>query len=95
MKHITFLTVALVIIASSVFAADFNPTTMKLSASEVISYDFQSTLKIPVTVTGTPASLYFLVYTKDKGEQIVDVRNGFLGWHYLPVIPVQFSTGQQ
>ncbi len=25
----------------------------------------------------------FFVYTKDKADQIVDIQNGFLGWHYV------------
>jgi hypothetical protein len=72
----------LTLIASSAFAAPFAPATLKLSASPNIQYDFDgSMLNIPVTVTGTPASVSFLVFTKDKGPAIGKVVNGYLGWH--------------
>lgn len=69
---------------SIVFAVDFNPNLLKLSASPTIHYDFDgSDLSIPITVSGTPAGLYLLVFTKDRGSSIGTVQNGHLGWHYV------------
>ena len=80
------ISVTIVILActSLVFAAPFAPPVLKLSAPETIFYDFDGAeLEMPLTVTGTPAALFLLVFTKDKGEQIGEVQNGFLGWHYV------------
>ena len=43
---------------------------------------------------GTPASVIFLVYTKDAGSKIGKVTNGYLGWHYVNSIDtcVYFSS---
>jgi len=73
----------LVLFASSVFAA-FVPPQLRFSAPEKIQYEFDGTpLKFDVTVTGTPAQSVFLVYTKDKAADIVNIQNGYLGWHLV------------
>ena len=54
-----------------------------------------------MTVTGTPASGIFLVFTKDQASTISKIRNGYLGWHYVNQIdtcmyassPTQFVVG--
>ena len=70
--------------ASVPLSANFNPTLLKLSASDNIQYAFDgTTLSIPVTVTGTNAGLVFSVFTKGKADEIGVVRNGYLGWHYV------------
>jgi len=62
----------------------FSPTRLELSAPEFISYAFDgSEIKIPVTVSGTPASVVFLVFTQGQGSSINNIRNGHLGWHYV------------
>jgi len=62
----------------------FSPTLLELSAPEIIPYEFDgSEIEIPVTVSGTPASVVFLVFTQGKGSAINNVRNGYLGWHYV------------
>jgi len=80
-----FITFFLVLLVPSLTAAvDFVPTQLKLTAPETINYNFGgSALNIPVTVTGTSARVWFFVYTKDKAEDIVEVRNGYLGWHWV------------
>ena len=84
MKTILLLTLILVISSTVSFAAVFSPTVLKIDAPGVIHYDFDgSTLKVPVTLKGNPAGIFFLVYTKDKADQIIDVHNGYLGWHYV------------
>ena len=78
------LTVVLMLVSYSAFAADWVPNQLKLSADPVIQYAFDGTaLKIPVTVSGTYAGTTFLVYTKGKASEIPDIQNGFLGWHQV------------
>ncbi|MHB9028096.1 MAG: T9SS type A sorting domain-containing protein [Candidatus Latescibacterota bacterium] len=84
MKKCLILGVILLFAASSVFAANFAPTQLKLTAPASVQYNFDGkTLSIPVTVTGTPASVTFTVFTKDQAAKIVKVKNGYLGWHYV------------
>ncbi len=69
-------------LASSAFAAPFQPTLLKLEAAPNVQYSFDgSLLEIPVTVTGSPAGLIFSVYTKDMAESIPYTVNGYLDWH--------------
>ncbi|MCE5251508.1 T9SS type A sorting domain-containing protein [bacterium] len=99
-----FLTIALMlIIPTMVLAIDFSPTVLRLSAPETVQYDFDGkNIEIPITVSGVPARTQFLVYTKDKGESVGAVRNGYLGWHYVHNIdtcvylsePYDFDTGK-
>ncbi len=84
MRKLSFIALALLIPASLVMAAAFTPTPMKLSAPAALSYDFDGkTLTVPVTLSGNQASAVFCVFTKDKASVIKDIRNGFLGWHYV------------
>ena len=84
MKKFVVMTLALMLFASTVFAIDFAPQVMKLSAADAIQYDFDgSEIDIPFTVSGRQGTVYFLIYTKDKGESIGIVNNGNLGWHYV------------
>ncbi|MBT4484778.1 MAG: hypothetical protein HOC71_13995, partial [Candidatus Latescibacteria bacterium] len=82
--------------------AVFSPTLLKLSVDPQIQYDFDGTdLQIPVNVSGTDATLYFLVYTKGIASTVPDMRNGYLGWHHVCKIDTcvylspqyQFSPG--
>ncbi len=87
MATITILC-ALVLISSigafSVSADDFSPKLLKISADPSIMYEFRGqTLDIPVTVEGTPAGLVFSIFTKECSKGVRDVRNGYLGWHYM------------
>jgi flagellar hook assembly protein FlgD len=57
---------------------------MKHSAPANLIYDFDGkALTVPVTLSGNQANAVFCVFTKDKAAVIKDVRNGFLGWHYV------------
>ena len=68
MKKLLIITVALMLVVSTAYAADFAPTLLKLSAAPLIQYDFDgSALSIPIEVTGTTAGIIFCVYTRDKG----------------------------
>lgn len=80
----TLITCIILLMASQAFAVDFAPTLLELSADPVIIYDFDgSSLTIPLEVRGTPAGVIFSVYTKDKSNSIQNVRNGYLGWHFV------------
>ncbi|MDP2984337.1 MAG: T9SS type A sorting domain-containing protein [Candidatus Latescibacter sp.] len=84
MKRMFIFALGLLFTASSILAANFQPTLLKLNAPSKIKYNFDGkSLTIPVTVTGTPAGAIFLVFTKDKAAKISKTRNGFLGWHYV------------
>ena len=84
MKKILLIVFALSLVYSTVFALTFSPTVLKLTAPSYVKYDFSgSYLSIPVTVTGTPANVSFLIFTNGKASQINMVQNGFLGWHYV------------
>jgi len=84
MKKVFVFSFVLLLISTFSFAAAFSPTIMKLSGPANVTYAFDgSAIKIPVTVTGTPVFLRFFVFTKDKTAEIIDIRNGFMGWHYM------------
>ena len=84
MKKTLIVCIAMLITASFVGAVNFAPTVMTISAPEQVFYDFDgSTVDIPVTITGVGGSFMLSVFTKDKADDIIDIRNGFLGWHYV------------
>jgi len=84
MKKTLLLLILSIFVAMNVWAGDFAPTLLKLSAEPIIQYDFNGAeLQIPLSVSGTAAGVIFLVYTKDQASQIPDTRNGFLGWHHV------------
>jgi len=84
MKKITMCALALLMVSSLAFSADFSPTLLRLSAPEAVKYSFDgSDMELSVTVSGTAANVVFFVYTKGMADKILDVNNGFLGWHYV------------
>jgi len=84
MKKVALLVAVLLFSVASVYAVNFTPPVMTITAAPAVEYQFDgSTLTMPVTVTGSPAGTYFLVFTKDKFGSISKVRNGYLGWHYV------------
>jgi flagellar hook assembly protein FlgD len=84
MKKVILILSLLSFVAIPVFAANFSPTPLKLSAASQVLYNFDgSVLNIPLTVSGTPANIFFLIYTKGKSAAIGPVKNGYLGWHYV------------
>ena len=57
---------------------------MTLTAPAEIEYQFDgSDLTIPLIVTGTNAAVWLVINTKGQADNIKQVRNGFLGWHYV------------
>ena len=94
MKKGLFVILVLVFVATTVFATDFVPAVMKLSAPSVVHYDFDGTeLKIPVNITGTTGMVTLLVFTKDQGDKVNMVKNGFLGWHSVNKIDTCVYAG--
>jgi len=84
MKKVFLISFAVILAASWSFAADFAPTVMTLSAPAEIEYQFDGAdLTVPFTVAGTPAAVWLVINTKGQAGNIVDVRNGYLGWHYV------------
>ncbi|MDP2983690.1 MAG: FlgD immunoglobulin-like domain containing protein [Candidatus Latescibacter sp.] len=84
MRKILFSSLVFFIFTATVFSASFQPNVLKLTVSPSITYKFDgSNLAIPVTVTGTPVDISFLVFTKDQGSKISKIMNGYLGWHYV------------
>jgi len=95
MKKLLLLIVAVTFAAAPVFAAEFAPSLLKLSAEPVIQYDFDgSDLTIPVDVSGTTAGLIFCVFTRGQAANITSTINGYLGWHQVNKIDtcVYYST---
>ena len=75
---------SLMLIAVAAWADSFQPQVLTLKAPEEIAYAFDgSPLSIPLTVEGTPAAVWLIINTKGKADQIKNVRNGHLGWHYV------------
>jgi len=79
------ITFFLVLFVSSLALADaFLPTKLQLTLPETVNYAFDgSVLEIPINVDGTDARTWFFVYTRGKGDEIGEVQNGYLGWHYV------------
>ncbi len=84
MKNVVYAFLLIFLPASMSFAARFDPTILTLTAPAEITYSFKDTkLDIPFTVEGTPAAVWLVITTKDQADDIRNVRNGFLGWHYV------------
>jgi flagellar hook assembly protein FlgD len=57
---------------------------MTITGQDKIIYSFGgANLDIPITLTGTPAAIWLVVNTKDKGNTVAPTRNGYLGWHFV------------
>jgi len=94
----TFIVVLIALVMSSTwsFAGIFAPSVMTLSAPVEIEYQFDGTaLSIPFTVGGAPAAVWFVINTYGKASEIVGVRNGFLGWHYVNKIDTTVYVSQR
>ena len=84
MRKIVLLAAIFSIFAATAFSAPFAPTVLKMTVAPTIAYKFDgSTLNIPVQVSGVPADVSFMVFTKGKAASISKITNGFLGWHYV------------
>jgi len=84
MKKVLLILSVFMLSAGLSFSADFNPKVLTLTSPASITYAFDgSQLTIPVNVAGTSASMWLIINTKGKAANIVNVQNGYLGWHYV------------
>ena len=83
MKQLLIVTIVIGLFASTAFAANFAPTPLRFSAPESIQYPTPGNLSFDLGVTGKQATVVFLVFTKGQADNIIDVQNGYLGWHYV------------
>ena len=96
MKKLLLLSFALLLVTTTVFAANFAPTLLKITAPAQVQYNFDGKdLQLPVTLTGTPAGVNFFVFTKGKAATISKITNGFLGWHYVNKVDTCIYFSQQ
>ena len=96
MKKVLMFAVLLVFVASMVYGQEWVPTKLDISAPETIVYNFENDLEFDVNITGTPAKTVFCVFTKNQADNIVNIQNGYLGWHYVNKIDtcIYYNTGQ-
>jgi flagellar hook assembly protein FlgD len=86
MRRSLAITLILLLISTVSFAA-FTPTLLKFTAPSAIQYNFDgSDFQFNFTQTGQSATTLFSVFTKGKANQITNIRNGNLGWHYVNMI---------
>ncbi len=79
-----YLAFLLTLLSALVSADPFQPTLLGIDAPGFVDYQFDGAeLKIPVTVTGTPAGIIFCLFTKDMADEIGYTINGYLGWHQV------------
>ena len=100
-RIILFLLVSTCPGAYQVFAEELRPSPLTITAPETINFDFHSVLTIPITISGTDATVVLCLFSKDRKCGVRDIRNGNLGWHYMNQIdtciyvspPYQFPPG--
>ena len=84
------------ILSGTVLAVDFSPTVMTINGNSKIFYSFGGAeLKIPYTVTGTPAAVWLVINTKGQAQNVKNIRNGYLGWHYVNKIDTTIFISQR
>ncbi|MCE5251056.1 T9SS type A sorting domain-containing protein [bacterium] len=94
MKKMLSISLLFSFVTSPAFSADFSPTVLGISAPSFVQYDYdRSELAIPFTISGHPANVIFLVFTRDKASKIGSTQNGYLGWHYVNRIDTCLFTG--
>ena len=72
----------MIVLPITSFPDNFAPNVLRISAPTLINYYFDgNVLRLPFTLSGTPASVTLLISTLDQPAK--RTRNGFLGWHYV------------
>jgi len=84
-KTLLLFTVTIFIFASlSMAQTTFIPTVMEISCPAELNYDFGTDpLEVPFTVSGVPGAFWLVINTHGMADEVSQVRNGFLGWHYV------------
>ncbi|MFC1607894.1 T9SS type A sorting domain-containing protein [Candidatus Latescibacterota bacterium] len=96
MKIIAIITILFSFLIQPSYAANFIPSQLKLSTAGTVQHNFDgSSLDIPVTVSGTAATVIFSVYTREMAHSIVAVQNGYLGWHYVNKVDTAIYIGPE
>lgn len=96
MNKNTLIILTLLMFASSAFCADFAPTVLKITApANITSHNPVDGVTVPVTISGRDAAVWLVINTKDQGANIKNVRNGFLGWHYVNKIDTTVYVSQR
>jgi len=88
MKKLPLLAITMFLFASLAMAqTTFSPTIMEITCPAEINYDFgDEELTIPFSVSGVPGAFWLVINTYGKADEISQIRNGFLGWHYVDKI---------
>ena len=90
------LLLLLLLSANHTNAADFSPTPMTISVQPQLEYSFGgSPLEIPFTLTGNSGAIWLVINTHGQADNIVGVRNGHLGWHYVNKIDTTIYISQK
>ncbi len=96
MRKLFVIAITMILVPAFAFSADFEPTVLTLTAPAEIEYQFDGNdLSIPLTVAGTPAAMWLVVNTHGKGQDIGEVENGYLGWHYVNKIDTTVYVSQK
>lgn len=83
-QRIIFFLSYLLIWVTSINAADFQPSGLQIVGPGLVQYDFDgSSIEIPFTIGGTDATVIFSLFTGNMQTTLFDIRNGYLGWHYV------------
>ena len=95
MRYLCILLLSAILSSSSV-AQQWRPTPLDLDVPDVVYYNFEGDLSIDVNVSGTPSRTVFCIFTRDSADNNVDVRNGYLGWHYVNKVDtcIYYNKGQ-
>jgi len=97
MKQITVALLALFLVPTLIFAADFVPVSkLDIDVQDYVQYNFDgSAIDIPVDVMGTAARSYLIIETTGLAGNLARVTNGRIGWHTVNNIDttVYYTTG--
>ena len=94
MKKLIF--VAILLIATWSYAADFSPTVMTLTGEDYLQYNFDGDpLTMPIDLSGTPGAIWLVINTRGQAANISAVQNGFMGWHYVNNIDTTVYISQK
>jgi hypothetical protein len=77
------LIICMILIPFELDASEFWPTGLYISAPAGIRYEEGTKLKIPFTLNGTSAAVWLVVTTHSSVFDIKNIKNGYLGWHYV------------
>lgn len=96
MKRLLFIFLVCLLDINFVCAADFSPTVLNIEGTYVTVRGYEAkNIRFPFTLNGTSASVWLIVTKHDEASNIRNVRNGYLGWHYVNHIDTVFYISQR